>query len=256
MIGPIRFGRISRKMMRGFEAPSERDASTKSFSLIESVNPRTMRAMYDQEKKAITPITIPSPGLISPLRHPWTFVLQAAVMLIAIRSEGIASITSAIRDSVVSTQRPKKPATRPTTRPISTAMPDATTPTISEVRAPYIVRTKRSRPAPSAPNQNCAFGPFGRPNESSIVSVYAVVFEWPVAHWASGPPAIAMKTRRRTMHAANSAALSSLKRSQKRREALLAARTGAAASLGFNGIAVIELVPAVFLQEQAWFESI
>ena len=55
--------------------------------------------------------------------------------------------------------------------PIVTAISDATTPTISDVRAPYSVRTKRSRPAPSAPNQNCAFGPFGIPNESSIVCV-------------------------------------------------------------------------------------
>ena len=30
------------------------------------------------------------------------------------------------------------------------------------MRAPYIVRTNRSRPAASAPNQNCLFGPFGQ----------------------------------------------------------------------------------------------
>ena len=45
MIGPIRFGRISRKMIRELLAPSDRLASTNSFSRIESVNPRTMRAM-------------------------------------------------------------------------------------------------------------------------------------------------------------------------------------------------------------------
>ena len=43
------------------------------------------------------------------------------------------------------------------------ASPEATTPTNSEVRAPYIVRTKRSRPAESAPNQNELFGPYGTP---------------------------------------------------------------------------------------------
>ena len=38
-------------------------------------------------------------------------------------------------------------------------MPEATTPTSSDVRAPYIVRTKRSRPVPSAPNQKSLVRP-------------------------------------------------------------------------------------------------
>ena len=58
---------------------------------------------------------------------------------------------------------PKKPASRPTTSPMKSASPEATMPTKSEVRAPYIVRTKRSRPAESAPNQNELFGPSGTP---------------------------------------------------------------------------------------------
>ena len=81
----------------------------------------------------------------------------------AIRICGTASSTSAKRERTESTQPPKKPAVRPTTRPISTARPEATMPTKSEVRAPYIVRTNRSRPAASAPNQNCRFGPSGTP---------------------------------------------------------------------------------------------
>ena len=88
----------------------------------------------------------------------------------AISSCGTASITSAKRESAVSTQPPKNPAVSPTMRPIATAIPEATTPTVSEVRAPYIVRTNRSRPAASAPNQNCAFGPLGTPNSSVMFS--------------------------------------------------------------------------------------
>ena len=47
-------------------------------------------------------------------------------------------------------------------------MPDATIPTKSDVRAPYIVSTKRSRPDESAPNQNVPFGPSGTPYASVI----------------------------------------------------------------------------------------
>ena len=45
MIGATRLGRISRKMMRRFDAPSERAASTNSFSRSDSTWPRMMRAM-------------------------------------------------------------------------------------------------------------------------------------------------------------------------------------------------------------------
>ena len=45
MIGATRLGRISRKMMRRSEAPSERAASMNSFSRSDSVWPRMMRAM-------------------------------------------------------------------------------------------------------------------------------------------------------------------------------------------------------------------
>ena len=49
--------------------------------------------------------------------------------------------------------------------------------------------------SPSAPNQKSLFGPCGMPNSSSIVSVYAVVFGWPVTFDAIGPPKIARKMR-------------------------------------------------------------
>ena len=45
MIGAVRLGSSSRKMIRVFDAPIERDASTNSFSRSDSVWPRTIRAM-------------------------------------------------------------------------------------------------------------------------------------------------------------------------------------------------------------------
>ena len=48
-------------------------------------------------------------------------------------------------------------------------MSEATTPTMSDVLVPFIVRTSRSRPSPSTPKTNFEFGPFGTPNESSCV---------------------------------------------------------------------------------------
>ncbi len=45
MIGATRLGRISRNMIRLFEAPSDRAASTNSFSRSESTCPRMIREM-------------------------------------------------------------------------------------------------------------------------------------------------------------------------------------------------------------------
>ena len=52
--GAIRLGRMSRTMIRSGLAPIERAASMYSFSLIDSVCPRTTRAMAAQEKNEIT----------------------------------------------------------------------------------------------------------------------------------------------------------------------------------------------------------
>ena len=122
-----------------------------------------MRAMYDHENSVITAITTRSPGWIEPAEAPVFDGEQAATMPTAIRICGTASSTSAMRESSVSIQPPKKPAISPTTRPIRTASPEATMPTKSEMRAPYIVRTKRSRPARVGAEPELEFGPFGTP---------------------------------------------------------------------------------------------
>ena len=53
-------------MMRVLLAPSERAASTNSFSRSESVVERTMRAMYGHVKAEMTKIDEPRPGLDEP----------------------------------------------------------------------------------------------------------------------------------------------------------------------------------------------
>ncbi len=63
-------------MIRVLPAPIERLASTNSFSLSESVFPRTTRATYGHEKRTITAMTIERPGLINPPAQP-SFVVRA-----------------------------------------------------------------------------------------------------------------------------------------------------------------------------------
>src|SRR5215470_3947140 len=52
-----------------------------------------------------------------------------------------------------STQRPKKPASRPQNEPASAASAVAARPTTREIRAPWSNRLKRSRPNSSVPSQ-------------------------------------------------------------------------------------------------------
>ena len=100
-------------------------------------------------------------------------------------------------------------------------MPEATTPTSSDVRVPYIVRTNRSRPSPSEPNQNCEFGPLRKPElveRDRLVRLRCS--GGPVIQAAIGPPKKAMKMRSAITNSATSAALSSRNRSQKSRAPL------------------------------------
>ena len=95
MIGATRFGSTSLNMIRMLPAPSEREASMNSFSLIESVFPRTMRAMYGQPKSAMTKITSAEPGLHEAAQAAFGAVTpHAATMPIANSRIGIERMTS------------------------------------------------------------------------------------------------------------------------------------------------------------------
>ena len=90
--------------MRRSLAPSERAASTNSFSRSESVVERTMRAMYGHVKAEITKTTSEIPGCTSPFRQPFALTLQEAAMPIASSSCGSARTTSLRREMIVSTK--------------------------------------------------------------------------------------------------------------------------------------------------------
>ena len=95
-----------------------------SFSLIESVWPRTIREMPAQAKKVITPITISRLGP------------KIAASASASTMNGNASTASMNRARTVSTQPPKYPATRPTATPATVASAVVVIPTNREIRAP------------------------------------------------------------------------------------------------------------------------
>ena len=69
---------------------------------------------------------------------------------------GKHSIVSTNRINTVSMIPPLYPATNPITAPVTTVVPIATSPTVSDIRPPYSSRDSVSRPNSSVPNQNPA----------------------------------------------------------------------------------------------------
>ncbi len=90
-------------MIRKFEAPSERDASTNSFSRRDSTCPRMIRAGYVQLVSVITAMTTGTPGLISPPMQPLPNE-HAEARPMASSRYGMASQASTTRETSVSTQ--------------------------------------------------------------------------------------------------------------------------------------------------------
>ena len=112
----------------------------------------------------------------------------------AIRICGTASSTSAARESDRVDEAAEEAGDQADDR--GRSAPRSRTrrsPTKSEVRAPYIVRTKRSRPAASAPNQNCAVRPLRNAVVVGHLAVASWFCGWPVMFSASGPPKIAIR---------------------------------------------------------------
>src|SRR5882757_2024115 len=124
IVGARTLGRMSTNMIRRWLAPTERAASTNSRSLIDSTCPRTMRPTDAHEKKAITATEIVKLGPSS------------ETSAIAKTRYGRERTTSMNRDNTLSTGPQKYPAVRPTTTPTTTARPEATKPTSSDILAP------------------------------------------------------------------------------------------------------------------------
>ena len=148
-------------MIRPSPAPSERAASTYSFSRSDSTCPRTMRATDAQLKNAITSDRHRQarPGD----RHQRDRDEQERERQHDVDQPGEHRVDDAAE---VAGREPDDDADRPR------SMAVATTPTSSEIRAPYAIRTRMSRPRSSVPSQKVPFGPTGRPSGVRPVSRY------------------------------------------------------------------------------------
>ena len=124
MTGEIAFGSTCDTRIERRRTPTERAASTKSFSRWESTEPRRRRVKIGTLTMPIAIITETSPGPSS------------ATIPIAIRNPGIASMMSTKRISTPSTQPPKKPAIDPRTMPSESPTVTETMPMSNESRAP------------------------------------------------------------------------------------------------------------------------
>ena len=178
-------------MIRPLPDPMERLASTNSFCLSDSVFPRTTRATYGHENRTITAMTIVKPGWISPWRQPSLVVLQAATMPIEMSSCGTASMTSAPRESVVSAQRPKKPASSADERADSDG--DAGRDDSDEQRGAGAVHRAdeeiSTRDVGAEPERRIR--PLREVRSRPSLSEYGSFWACPVTRSASGPPKIA-----------------------------------------------------------------
>ena len=87
-----------------------------------------------------------------------------AATAIARITVGNANTKSAMRITVSSTQRPKKPAQAPRRLPMTTDKTTSSSVSGIESRAPYRTRLNTSRPRSSVPNQCAPFGALSRGN--------------------------------------------------------------------------------------------
>ncbi len=118
--GDIEFGRMCEKRIFLRGTPTERAANTYSFSRCASTEPRRRRAKIGMFTTPTAIITCQRPGP------------SIATIAIAKRRPGMASMTSIIRMTTESGQRPTKPAKDPSRSPIERPMATETTPISSE----------------------------------------------------------------------------------------------------------------------------
>ena len=115
-IGLIVFGNMCLKIIRGFENPNARSASTKASSRREKNSPRTNRKVVIQPVRAKTMIT---------LLIPWP---RSETKISTKISCGKVMISSETRITTASILPPKYPAVAPNTVPIRFARKEAITP--------------------------------------------------------------------------------------------------------------------------------
>ena len=127
-------GSTWRMRIRTEPMPIARAASMKSFSRRASTSARTTRAYRSQPVKPSTRMTVIRLGP------------SAATKARASRIWGKDHVMSTTVMMTVSARPPTKPLIRPSVTPTSTLMTTASTPTSSEMRAPWMMRLRMSRP--------------------------------------------------------------------------------------------------------------
>ena len=111
------------------------------FSFTDSTAPRITRELFTATMRAMasTPFVVEGPMTLT--------------IAIASRIAGNDWMASTTRWMTRSIQPPAKPENSPMTAPASVPNPTVRNPTYSEIRAPYMMRVRMSRPMPSDPSQ-------------------------------------------------------------------------------------------------------
>ncbi len=158
MIGKT-FGRMCSAINRRDGAPRASAPTTKSRFDIVSVSARTTRAIDVHETR---PMTMKIVRRLGP---------STATRAIASSSGGSDSIRSVKRIRIKSTAPPKNPEHRPIAMPMVIVTAIAATPTVSEIRAPKMMRESTSRPSSSVPIGNAREGAPGSPKVGATTIV-------------------------------------------------------------------------------------
>ena len=143
-ITAVRFGMISKKMMRHIGSPLARAASTKSRLRSESVCARSTRAPQAQPVRAITSAIVSPPAEGS----------SPAMMMIS-GSAGITRNTLEMSERTSSPRPPRKPEVTPTITEMIVARMPATRPTTITPCVPTMSWERMSWPVLVVPSQ-CA----------------------------------------------------------------------------------------------------
>ncbi len=144
-------------MMASGPRPMTRAACTYSFSFSTMVEPRTVRAYCTQPAKPMDRISTGT--TISSCRSPPSATRATPSMSSAIRIAGKESCTSAMRMMTASTRPPTYPASSPSETPKVIAKTTEARPMPSEMRAPYRIVDRMSRPWLSLPSGNARSPP-------------------------------------------------------------------------------------------------
>lgn len=195
MTGAASDGSSSRRATRSLPEPPRRAAATKSSSLRLRVWARTIRDVPPQLSRPMIRISSSERG-----NSEGTTAVRAMPMT----RNGSATITSVTRLRKVSRKRLPRPAARPTATPMASWTTVAPRATSRETRAPYSIRTNRSRPVPgSTPSQWSALTPPKEPvgtppRAESIRLSWYVLASWPSSAASSGAASARTTSRTRT----------------------------------------------------------